>query len=163
MPQSCLFDIPDDYKKTADGKRFLLVDETLIRRERLLIFASDQQLDLLFQSKVIYMDGTFSKTPPHFMQVYILHAIMFDICEFSCTSLRKKTFFSGLPCVFSLLVNKKAITYRQIFSELKEIAIQRGKAFSPSVVMTDFETGLIPVIKSEVRKTYHSNNSNLIF
>lgn len=82
MPQSCLFDIPDVYQTTADGKRFLLMDETLIRRERLLIFASDQQLDLLFHSTIIYMDGTFGKAPPHFKQIYILHAVMFDVCKF---------------------------------------------------------------------------------
>ncbi|CAF5206554.1 unnamed protein product, partial [Rotaria magnacalcarata] len=68
LPNCCSFDIPDDYKHAIDGNRFLLADELLARREHLLIFASDHQLDLLFQSPVICMDGTFSKSPPHFMQ-----------------------------------------------------------------------------------------------
>ncbi|CAF1557259.1 unnamed protein product, partial [Adineta steineri] len=68
FPNGCSFDIPDDYKHAIDGNRFLLADELLARRERLLIFASDHQLDLLFQSPVIYMDGTLPKRPPHFMK-----------------------------------------------------------------------------------------------
>ncbi len=59
-------------------------------------------------------------------------------------------FILGLPCVFCLLVNKKAVTYRHIFTELKEMAIQRNKVFAPQMIMTDFETGVLPVIKSEV-------------
>ncbi len=71
LPQTCVFDISDDYKTTIDGNRFLLADEILVRRERLLMFSSDRQLDLLFHSPVVYMDGTFSKSPPHFKQIYI--------------------------------------------------------------------------------------------
>ncbi|CAF4381338.1 unnamed protein product, partial [Adineta steineri] len=81
FPNGCSFDIPDDYKHAIDGNRFLLADELLARRERLLIFASDHQLDLLFQSPVIYMDGTLPKRPPHFMKVYMIHAVPFDICK----------------------------------------------------------------------------------
>lgn len=81
LPQSCCFDIPDQFKTTTDGQRFLLCDESLARRERLLIFASDHQLDLLFKSSIVYMDGTFGKSPPHFPQIYIIHAVLFDICK----------------------------------------------------------------------------------
>lgn len=81
FPQSCIFTIPDQYKLTSNGERFLLIYESLVRRERLLIFASDRQLDLLFESETINMDGTFSKAPPHFPQIYIIHAVNFDICK----------------------------------------------------------------------------------
>ncbi|CAF1250261.1 unnamed protein product [Rotaria sordida] len=141
LPQSCFFDIPDEYKTTIDGQRFLLADESLIRRERLLMFSSDRQLDLLFQSPVVYMDGTFAKSPPHFKQIYIIHAVFIDIC---------------LPCVFCLLINKKAVTYRHIFDELKQIAVNRGKIFSPAMIMSDFESGIIPVVKSEFPTSKHS-------
>jgi len=81
LPTSCLFTIPDLYKLTLDGERFLLLDESRIRRERLLMYASDLQLQILFDSEIIYMDGTFSKTPTHFKQIYIIHGINFDICK----------------------------------------------------------------------------------
>ena len=150
LPQSPFFDIPDTYKTTIDGKRFLLADESPIRRERLLIFSSDRQLDLLFQSPVVYMDGTFSKSPPFFTQIYILHGVFIDTCMFFTISMMKTYLFLGLPCVFCLVMNKKGVTYRHIFTELKEIARNRGKNFSPMVIMSDFESGVIPVVKSEV-------------
>ncbi|CAF3612426.1 unnamed protein product [Rotaria sp. Silwood1] len=131
LPNCCLFDIPDDYTKTIDGNRFLLTDEVLERRERLLMFSNDHQLDLLFQSRIVYMDGTFAKSPPHFLQVYIIHAIIFDI------------------------LNKKAITYRHIFLELKDKAKERGKVFAPVTIMSDFESGVLPVLKSEFPSSKH--------
>ena len=111
LPQSCIFTIPDNYKLTTDGERFLLIDESPIRRERLLIFASDRQLDLLFESGTIYMDETFSKTPPHFSQVYIIHAANYDICK-ETKRLPSDRFclfrlYRSTLCVFVLMLNKK--------------------------------------------------------
>ena len=64
-----------------DKQRFLLFDETRVRRERLLLFSSDVQLNVLFNSPIIYMDGTFKKTPFPFFQLYVIHAVKFDICK----------------------------------------------------------------------------------
>ncbi|CAF1062080.1 unnamed protein product [Rotaria sordida] len=140
LPQSCLFTIPDPYKLTVGGKRFLLFDESRVRRERLLIYASDLQLEILFKSSVVYMDGTFSKTPPHFYQVYIIHGVNYDIC---------------VPCVFVLILNKKNSTYRQIFFELKQLALERQTSFSPNLIVTDFESGVLPVVKIEFPASRH--------
>ena len=60
----------------------------------------------------------------------------------------------GGPCLFALMVNKKAGTYRQMFSELKYLAAERSKVFSPKVFVTDFESGIIPVVKTEMRIYY---------
>lgn len=81
LPTSCMFDIPEDFKSTIGKKRFLFMDESRIRRERLLLFASDVQLDLLFNASTIYMDGTFKKSPPQFNQIYIIHVVHFDVCK----------------------------------------------------------------------------------
>ncbi|CAF1532888.1 unnamed protein product [Adineta ricciae] len=86
------------------------------------------------------MDGTFSKTPPNFCQIYIIHALNFDTC---------------LPCVFGLMVNRKSITYKQILMKLKEIAAERGKSFSPNLIITDFEPALLSVLKSEFPCSKH--------
>ena len=48
------------------------------------------------------------------------------------------------------MVNKKSVTYRQIIFELKQIATERHKSFSPQVIVTDFESGVLPVVKTEV-------------
>ena len=41
----------------------------------MLLFGSIEQLELLFDTPIIMMDGTFSATPPFFDQVYTIHAI----------------------------------------------------------------------------------------
>ncbi|CAF2818148.1 unnamed protein product [Rotaria sp. Silwood2] len=92
IPQSCIFDIPEEYTLTIERKQFLLLDETRVRRERLLIFSSDIQVDLLFNSPIVYMDGTFSKTPTHFFQLFIVYAVDFDICKLQQHYLIDETF-----------------------------------------------------------------------
>ncbi|CAF1377342.1 unnamed protein product [Rotaria magnacalcarata] len=140
VPDSSFFDIPDEFKITMNKERFLFMDESRVRRERLLIFASDAQLDLLFNSSTIYMDGTFKKTPSGFAQIYIIHIVHFDI---------------RVPCMFGLLANKKASTYKQVFIELKNTAIKRKTTFSPSVIMTGFESGSISAVKAEFPGSKH--------
>lgn len=61
------------------------------------------------------------------------------------------------------LLIKKAVTYRHIFTELKQIATDRGKIFSPEVIMSDFETGVIPVIKSEVSSQYYTGKYSFFY
>ncbi|CAF3690230.1 unnamed protein product [Rotaria sordida] len=43
LPNSCLFNIPDLYKLTIDRKRFLLSNESFIRRERLLMLPQSNE------------------------------------------------------------------------------------------------------------------------
>ncbi|CAF1449561.1 unnamed protein product [Rotaria sp. Silwood1] len=58
IPKSCVFEIPTAYQQTLSNKRFLLMDYYLKRaKERVVIFSSDQQLNLLFNSDVIFIDG----------------------------------------------------------------------------------------------------------
>ena len=131
------------------------MDESRARRERPLLFASDYQLDILFGSNTIFMDGTFSKSPSHFSQVYIIHTVYHDTCKIAEILFHNDfSLCLGGPCLFALMVNKKAGTYCQMFSELKYLAAERGKMFSPKVFVTDFESGIIAVVKTEVRIYY---------
>jgi hypothetical protein len=78
IPSSAMFEIPEVYQHTLSNKRFLLIDVFLKRgKDRILIFSSDHQLELLFESDTIFMDGTFDTTPAHFQQVYLIHAHKF--------------------------------------------------------------------------------------
>jgi hypothetical protein len=73
-----MFEIPEFYQQTLSAKRFLFIDLFLQRRKnRILFFSSDQQLELLFESDTIFMDGTFDITPAQFKQVYIIHVHKF--------------------------------------------------------------------------------------
>lgn len=74
IPTSCVFEIPDAYRKTLSNKQFLLMDFYLKRsKERVIVYATTQQLQLLFNSSTIFMDGTFGVAPLGFEQVFLIH------------------------------------------------------------------------------------------
>ncbi|CAF4899087.1 unnamed protein product, partial [Rotaria socialis] len=60
---------------------FLIVDKMITRRQRILLFASREQLKMLLGADTILMDGTFSTYPSMFDQVYTIHAVKYDQCE----------------------------------------------------------------------------------
>ena len=57
----------------------------------------------------------------------------------------------GVPVVYALLPDRKAITYVYVFNVLLSEARKLGKNLQPSLVMTDFEGGLTKAIALEVR------------
>lgn len=95
IPQSSFFTIPDTYATDYHNNiRLLLHDsedpkcsidqsEYALPEGRILVWSSDIQLKLLFASKKLYMDGTFSTAPPNFDQVYIINAIHHGTCKLS--------------------------------------------------------------------------------
>ncbi|CAF2114078.1 unnamed protein product [Rotaria magnacalcarata] len=80
IPDSQTFDIPEVYSKTLKNEPFLCIDKFIRRKTRVLVFASREQLTLLFESSIIFMDGTFSASPSIFDQVYSLHGIKYQQC-----------------------------------------------------------------------------------
>lgn len=70
---ACLDDLVlDDVWRTCgddDNRRFLISDNGPGSRSRLIVFGSDQCLQVLAASTTWYMDGNFSMAPAHFLQV----------------------------------------------------------------------------------------------
>ncbi|CAF4152127.1 unnamed protein product [Rotaria socialis] len=117
IPKSCAFDLPLPYQQTIAGQRFLFMDYFVKRaKERVLLFSSDEQLNLLFSNDIIFMDGTFSTAPSNFDQVFLIHI---------------QNFNQGLPVVFCLLPNRRAATYAEMFERLKQEAMKMNKTFDP--------------------------------
>jgi len=58
-------------------------------------------------------------------------------------------FSVAFPCVFGLLPNRLKCTYIFMIQELNLLAEEIQLQFSPKSIMTDFETGLMPVLKAE--------------
>ena len=75
LPTSSDFIIPDKYGQTLGGQGFLFTG-TLIRGKRVLTFANQLQLAILFNSSYIFIHGTFKVCRPVFNQVSTLHGIV---------------------------------------------------------------------------------------
>ena len=45
--------------------------------DRVMVSATDQQLQLLFTNEIIFVDGTFSTAPRGFDQVFLMHTQQF--------------------------------------------------------------------------------------
>ncbi|CAF1125086.1 unnamed protein product [Adineta ricciae] len=144
LPTAINFDIPTQYKTTNDGKRYLLVDR--VQKcdgevfNRILIFATDDQLKTLFNSTHIMMDGTFHSSPSHFHQVYTIHAMKND---------------HSFLCVTALLGNRTAATYKELFAILTEHAGRLNLQFRPQKITSDFEAALIKTIADQLPNTRH--------
>lgn len=81
IPTTQLFDIPDPFTNTLRGNNFLVIDKFITTRQRMLLFASADQLKMLFTVDTILMDGTFSSCPKIFDQVYTIHNVRFEQCK----------------------------------------------------------------------------------
>ena len=112
--------IPNDLQTTTDGNQYLLHDSGVGDANRIIMFATNQALDLLRQSDHWFCDGTFSVSPAIFFQVYTIHAI--------CNG-------KVIPCVFSLLPNKTGPTYDRLFQEIDN----HMNGHVPTDILFDFE------------------------
>ncbi|CAM4973970.1 unnamed protein product [Rotaria socialis] len=139
IPTTQLFDIPGPFARTLRDNTFLTIDKLITRRQMMILFASDEQLKMLFSAETILMDGTFSSCPKIFDQVYTKHSIKYE---------------QSFPCVFGLLPNRFKPTYQFLFHELKFIAIQMKLDFAPKIVMSDFEPALMGVVKTECSNSF---------
>lgn len=128
-PQSLIdLQIPQEYQETKTGQSFLFFDSGPAP-DRIIIYATENGLDLLSQSDRWFADGTFSVTPPLFQQgqLYTIHALVED---------------TVFPCVFALMPGKDAGSYQRMIG-----AIQARVNLQPHSILTDFEQAAISVFR----------------
>ncbi|CAF5126948.1 unnamed protein product, partial [Rotaria sp. Silwood1] len=135
IPKAFQFDIPMWYQLNANSEQYLLADCYSPAFDRVLIYSSNRQLQILFDSEIIFCDGTFASSPPQFKQIYTIHAIYEE---------------ESFPCIFAMCTHKNNETYDAILGKLKSAATQMNKNFTPSLIMSDYESGFVEVIKQIV-------------
>ncbi|CAF0949124.1 unnamed protein product [Rotaria sordida] len=140
IPKTFEFDIPMLYQLNANSEKYLFADCDSRDFDRVLMYSSNRQLQILFDSEIIFCDGTFASSPPQFKQIYTIHAIYEE---------------ESFPCVFALCTQKNNETYDVIITKLKSAAKQMKKTFTPSLIMSDYESGFMEVVK----KVYSNDNT----
>jgi hypothetical protein len=131
--------IPDLYSKTKTGEDFLLFDSGS-SVDRILIFSTRKNLQLLAQCRHWYCNGTFEVVPPLFEQLYTIHGVKHN---------------NVIPSVFILMPNRRESTYERVFEAIKNLE----PSLNPSSIMTDFERAAINAFTS----SFPSSNQRVCF
>ncbi|CAF1127713.1 unnamed protein product [Rotaria sordida] len=143
LPKSINFDIPAAFSTTSSDEKFIYFDHLYSKQtKRIIAFASPMQLKMLFTSKLICIDGTFSICPRQYKQLLIIQSI--DQKNYDAT-----------PVLYALLNDKKARTYTILFRALKSTAKEMKMKFEPDKIISDFESGIVSTIKKELPNTAH--------
>ena len=96
-------DIQPPYTMTSSNQSFLLWDSGAGDRNRILVFSTERNLELLASRNSHWMaDGTFKTAPPLFAQLLTIHAIIFN---------------TVIPLVYALLPNKTKDTYKRLIEQ----------------------------------------------
>lgn len=116
----------------TDEQRFLLSDNGPDADERIIIFATDQLLQLLDTAKEWSMDGTFDVAPPLFKQLYVVRVLVNGF---------------HVTVAYCLLERKTKKTYEEMLRTILEKCYGREIHPDPDIVHVDFEEAVIEAVK----------------
>jgi hypothetical protein len=129
-PTRSAINLPAALQLTTSGQQFLL--HAAAGNDR-LIFASVDDLRLLCASTTICMDGTFDTAPALYSQIFTIHGFDQD---------------KLLPLVYVLMNDKRRDSYEAVFTVLQNEAANLGLQLQPTVILSDFESGLFPAVRN---------------
>ena len=123
-----LLKIPPKYRITHSNQPFLLFDNN-DESDRIILFSTFKNLQVLSTASKWYADGTFKNVPPLFSQLYTVNSIING---------------EVLPLVYILMANKTEESYKKLFLKLKSLE----PTLSPNTIMTDFERAAINAFRT---------------
>ena len=125
-------EFPNIYMRTDKGLRFLLYDSGLDSgNQRIVVFGTDSNIQILNTSSVWLADGTFKCVPNLFYQLYVIHGLK------SVTNPMKDGHL--IPSLFILLPNKMETTYNKMWDQVKLLCPDA----CPTHLIVDFEKAAI--------------------
>ena len=106
---------------TTAGDNFVIHQD-----DDMVLLGTEENLRVLAESQMLFMDGTFKSAPQFFSQLYSIHGL-----------------FRGhvVPLVYCLLTSKTRATYYKVFNIIKAQLATQNLQLNPNFVMSDFETG----------------------
>nr|CAD7399791.1 unnamed protein product [Timema cristinae] len=112
------------------------MDDSGSKDDRILIFSTRRNSQLLGRSEHWYADGTFKTVPPLSEHLFTIHGFEAN---------------NSVPPVCELLADKRQGTYSRLLRKVKELE----PASNPRTFMTDFEMLMINAVKDEYPLTNH--------
>ncbi len=126
IPTDINFIIPDCFSYIGNEK-FILKDILLNDGDRILIFGTGLNLSKLCKNRNIFVDGTFSVVPQHFLQLYTFHTLV-------CGKLVLR-----LAC---LLTSKSKQLYVALIRAIRDLAAEALMVFNPVSVIVAINSTL---------------------
>lgn len=128
--------IESSFTKTFDGRNFLLSNSDR-DGQRIMIFATVEDLTRLCQSEVVILDGTFASCPAPFRQIFTIHG-----------SIGKGMGRTFAAFVHILLPDKTETAYTRALKIVRKKCRDINCHLEPSVVLTDFEKAEMNAVRS---------------
>lgn len=113
---------------TSDGENFVFYDNGPDAPDRLIVFGTQTAIDFMATCPILFMDGTFSTSPPLFEQLYVIHG--------SRDGWRA-------PLLYALCAKKTTQIYVKLLEQIK----LKLPDYSPEQVNMDFELAAINAVK----------------
>ncbi|CAF0921168.1 unnamed protein product [Brachionus calyciflorus] len=95
IPSDINFVLHDDFKVSEKKELFLIYDETYNEQDRMLIFSTEKNLQILNENRYWLCDGTFDAALSIFIQLFSMHNLKNG---------------NNLPLVYGLFTNKQQAT-----------------------------------------------------
>ena len=139
--------MPDRFRKTLVGDNFLIYDsfedeDYSLNCGGIIVFGTRANLEILFKSSILHVDGTFEVTPLIFFQLF---SIMGTITQ-TYKGIERKV---AIPLVHSLLESKREEAYTKVLEVTLAYAENAGIRINfHQTVMSDFEIAIINATKT---------------
>ncbi|RNA16711.1 hypothetical protein BpHYR1_006808 [Brachionus plicatilis] len=112
-----------EYRVTHTGENFVLFDSGSVDQQRIIIFGTTKNLELLNSESTWFIDGTFDISPDVFTQLFTFNIIKGG---------------KNLPLVYALLPNKEQSSYERVF-----MFISKNVSNKPEFIVSDFEQAIL--------------------
>lgn len=131
--------IPEILTQTTRETTFI---QFFDRENGMLILSSNEQIRAFNMCPMLFMDGTFKTCPNLWSQLYLIKGQIQDN--------------ENILLAAILLTSKSHETYKLMFRKIKSLVMEKtGRALAPSIIMSDFESGLIPAVQDEFPDAAH--------
>jgi len=112
--------IPDEFRTTDSGDNFVIYDSTDDEDvdERVIVFGTRRNINLLAKSHTWFLDGTFKTSPNIFTQIFVIMGIVTR----PAAGADEDPLSVTLPFVYSFLTSKTTEAYEAVLRSVKEAA-----------------------------------------
>ncbi|KAK3933016.1 FLYWCH-type zinc finger-containing protein 1 [Frankliniella fusca] len=158
VPSGVLSQLPESEnlkKMMRRGENFVLYDSQTPESDededgeedegdnRVIVFVTRRNLELLGKSGTWFVDGTFKTSPKIFVHVFTISAL---VKRQTASSREDNVCF---PLVYALFSSKMEVQYSQVLQAVKNASREQRVGFTqPSQVMSDFDVAILNAVKT---------------